>query len=80
MCGDNDARHLSPNALDALRERVMRAVAGGMSQTGAARVFGVSRQSVNAWQQRWRAGGARGLHSRPRGRPRQIQLLEFGKN
>ncbi|MDR7483407.1 MAG: helix-turn-helix domain-containing protein, partial [Armatimonadota bacterium] len=45
-----------------------------MSQAEAARVFGVSRQSVNAWHRRWRAGGARGLQSRPRGRPRQIQL------
>lgn len=69
-----DARHLSPPALDALRQRVIRAVAEGMSQAEAARVFGVSRQSVNAWHRRWRAGGARGLQFRPRGRPRQIQL------
>ena len=75
--GENDARHLSPDALDALRQRVMRAVAGGTSQAEAARVFGVSRQSVNAWQRRWRAGGTRALRSRPRGRPRQIQLQPY---
>jgi transposase len=40
----------------------------------AARVFGVSRQSVNAWHQRWRQGGRRALRSRPRGRPRRIRL------
>jgi len=34
---------------DALRERVIQAVRGGMSQAEAARVFGVSRQSVNKW-------------------------------
>ncbi len=69
-----DARHLSPGALDALRWRVIRAVSTGMPQTEAARVFGVSRQSVNAWHQRWRDGGRRALRSRPRGRPRQIRL------
>ena len=72
-----DARHFSPDALDALRERVIHAVVEGMSQTDAARVFGVSRQSVNAWYQRWRAGGARALRSRRRGRPRQIQLRPY---
>jgi transposase len=74
---EDDARRLSLDALDTLRERVMRAVAGGMSQTEAARTFGVSRQSVNTWQRRWRAGGARALRSRPRGRPRQIQLAPY---
>jgi len=69
-----DARHLSPAALDSLRQRVIRAVTEGMSQTEAARVFGVSRQSVNAWSRRWRTGGPRALRSRPRGRPRRIRL------
>jgi len=70
----DDARHLSPGALDALRRRVIRAVAGGIPQADAARVFGVSRQSVNAWHQRWRTGGLRALGSRPRGRPRAMRL------
>ncbi len=69
-----DARYLSPGALDALRRRVIRAVARGMPQAEAARVFGVSRQSVNAWHGRWREGGLRALRSRPRGRPRAIRL------
>ena len=45
-----------------------------MEQAVAARVFGVSRQSVNAWHHRWRQGGRRALRSRPRGRPRRIRL------
>jgi transposase len=45
-----------------------------MSQAEAARVFGVSRQSVHAWYRRWRVGGVRALRSRPRGRPRRIRL------
>jgi len=40
-----------------------------MSQAAAARLFGVSRQAVNAWARRHRQQGARGLGSRPRGRP-----------
>lgn len=72
-----DARHLSPAALDTLRRRVIRAVAGGIPQIQAARVFGVSRQSVNGWYQRWRAGGVRALRARPRGRPREIRLKPY---
>lgn len=61
-----DARHLSPQAQETLRLRVSRAVQGGMSQTEAARVFGVSRQSVNGWSQRRRQqGGVGALRARP---------------
>lgn len=45
-----------------------------MPQAEAARVFGVSRRSVNGWHRRWRTGGLRALRSRPRGRPRAIRL------
>ena len=69
-----ETRRLSPSAQDALRQRVMQAVRTGMSQTRAARTFGVSRRSVNGWHRRWRAHGARALRSRPRGRPSAIQL------
>jgi len=44
-----------------------------MSQAEAARIFGVSRQSVNGWHRCWRENGIRALRSRPRGRPSQIQ-------
>lgn len=70
----DDARHLSPGALDGLRRRVIRAVAGGMAQAEAARMFGVSRQSVNGWHRHWRHGGLRALRSRRRGRPRALRL------
>lgn len=69
-----DTRRLSPGAQEALRQRVLRAVAAGMPQAEAARVFGVSRRSVNGWHRRWRTGGLRALRSRPRGRPRAIRL------
>jgi transposase len=72
-----DARYLSPGALDTLRRRVMRAVSQGMSQAKAARVFGMSRQSVNGWHQRWREGGLRALRSKPRGRPNVRRLKPY---
>ncbi len=72
-----DIRFLSPAVQDALRERVIQAVRGGKSQTEAARIFGVSRQSVNKWYRWWVEKGKRGLRSRPRGRPSSIQLLPW---
>lgn len=63
-----DARSLSPDALDALRERVVAAVAGGMSQVAAARVFAVHRSAVNRWCQAAAGGGADALRTRKRGR------------
>jgi len=71
---EDDTRRLSPAALDVLRVRVMKAVAGGMTQSEASRVFGVSRQSVIAWQRRFRERGCVGLRSRRRGRPRRSAL------
>ena len=72
-----DARRLSPHAQEGLRLRVMRAVRSGMSQAAAARVFGVSRQSVNSWDQCRRADGFRALRARPRGRPRVLYLRPY---
>ncbi len=69
-----DTRSLSPEAQEAIRFRVIRAVNEGMSQAEAARVFGVARSSVNAWAKRWREEGNKGLKARPRGRPHKIRL------
>ena len=62
-----DARSLSADALDALRERVVAAIAGGMTQVEAARVFAVHRSAVNRWC-RAAGGGAAALKTRKRGR------------
>lgn len=72
-----DTRRLSPHAQEGLRLRVIRAVRTGMSQAEAARVFGVSRQSVNSWDQCQRTEGLRALRSRPRGRPRVLYLKSY---
>lgn len=63
-----DARTLSSEAQQALRERVVHALQGGMSQAAAARAFGVHRSAVNRWAQAARAGGTAALASRRRGR------------
>lgn len=69
-----DARALSKEALDGLRQRAVHAVRGGMSQTEAARVFGVSRVAVAKWMRLWREGGEAALKSGRKGRPRRIAL------
>ena len=72
-----DMRYMSPRAQDGLRVRVIRAVRAGMSQAEAARMFGVSRQSVNAWDQCQRAKGLTALRAQPRGRPRILHLKPY---
>ena len=61
-------------AQEDLRRRVVRAVAQGMKQTEAARVFGVARGTVNRWVQAYEQGGARALKAHRRGRPPQPRL------
>lgn len=69
----SDARYLTSEAQEALRIRVVAAVRGGMSQTEAAGVFGVSRASVNTWMKRSK-GGVRALRTGQRGRPKTPAL------
>lgn len=72
-----DTRCLSAGAQEALRRRVVQALREGVSQAQAARVFGVSRRSVNGWHRRWREGGLQALRARPRGRPQVLYLKPY---
>src|SRR5690349_19923668 len=64
----NDARRLTSSAQEALRERAVRAVVEqGMTQSEAARVFGVSRQTVCEWVGRFREDGEECFASKKRG-------------
>jgi transposase len=86
-----DARFLSPEAQAELRQRVINAVAGGMNQAAAARMFGVSRWSVVQWAKAHRARGPQALAAKRRGRrvgeagkltaaqARRIRALVVGK-
>jgi len=63
-----DARCLSPTAQEELRRRAVALVDEGRSQTEAAAVLDVSRQSVSEWVRAHRLGGEEALRARTRGR------------
>jgi len=54
---------------DALRQRAIRAVLGGMTHADAARLVGVARGTVTRWMARYRSEGEGGLAGKVRGRP-----------
>ena len=67
--GKQDARSLSAEAQEDLRRRAVEAVQKGLSQTEAARVFGVARGTVSRWRGLVERVGRRALKARRRGRP-----------
>jgi transposase len=70
----HDTRCLSPDAQEALRFRVVRAIRGGMKKAVAARAFGVSRTSIDRWLAIIALGNINSLKSKPRGRPKGTRL------
>ena len=64
-----DARSLPGEAQEDLRRRVVQAVEKGISQTEAARVFGVARGTVSRWMGLVESAGRGALKARRRGRP-----------
>jgi transposase len=64
-----DARSLPGQAQEDLRRRVVQAVEKGLSQTEAARVFGVARGTVSRWMGLVESAGRGALKARRRGRP-----------
>jgi transposase len=72
-----DTRKLSRSAAEAIRKQVVRAVIGqGMSQKGAAQIFGVTPESVCLWMKAYRTGGEKALCNKPLGRPKGQKLTE----
>lgn len=69
-----DARHLSPEAQEALRYGVVNAVEKGMSKSEAARVFSVSRTAIHHWTKAFEEQGARALKAKKRGRRHSSRL------
>jgi transposase len=72
--GKHDARSLSAEAQEDLRRRVVEAVQQGLTQTEAARVFGVARGTVSRWMGLVERVGRRALKARRRGRPAVSRL------
>jgi transposase len=69
-----DARHLSPDAQEALRYRVVNALENGMSKSEAARVFRVSRTAIHHWTKAVNEQGIRVLKAKKRGRRSSSRL------
>ena len=69
-----DARSLPAEAQEDLRRRVVEAVKGGLSQTEAARLFGLARGTVSRWMGMVERAGQRALKARRRGRPAVSRL------
>lgn len=69
-----DARKLSPEVQDALRERVVQALlTQGISISAAARTFGIHRATVSGWWNRFQRCGPEALASKKRGaKPRPL--------
>ena len=71
-----DARSLSSQAQQALRVQAVKAILEGMTQSEAARRFGVSRKTANAWMKQYCQGGTRALQAKPQGRPKGSSRLK----
>ena len=72
----DDTRKESQKGQDGIRRKVVRAVAGGMRQVEAARIFGVSRTSIWTWMKAYEISGDPGLASKKRGRKKGKTLNE----
>jgi transposase len=73
-----DTRHLSPQAQEQLRRRVLHAVLEKkLRKSAAAQVFHVSRSSIDAWIKALRQGGEAALRSGKRGRKPGIALTDM---
>jgi len=70
-----DFRSLPPAGQEQLRRKAVEAVLGGMTQVDAAGLFGVTRQAVGAWMERYARAGAAALKAQRRGRPRGSSRL-----
>ena len=65
-----DFRSLPPAGQEQVRRKAVEAVLGGMMHVEAARMFGVTRQAVGTWMERYDLAGAAALKAQRRGRPR----------
>lgn len=64
-----DARSLSSSAQEALRRKAVQAVLDGKTRIEVARIFGVARQTVDHWVNKYAVHGEHILKAKPKGRP-----------
>src|SRR4030042_4776595 len=67
---NKDARSLPAAAQEQLRRRAVQAVRDGMTQVEAARIFGVTRQTIGAWVKKTGNRSLDVLAAKPPGRPK----------
>lgn len=67
---NKDARSLPAAAQEQLRRRAVQAVRDGKSQVEAARIFGVTRQTVGTWVKKAGTRSLEVLAAKPQGRPK----------
>jgi transposase len=72
-----DFRKVPQKSQDEVRERAVKAVLSGESQTSVAKLFGVSRQSVNTWINNYKRKGKKTLVSKKRGNPQEPKLKGY---
>lgn len=76
MCR-RDARSLTPEAQQELRQRAIEALKRGMSQQSVASLLGVRRPTVAKWWALYKKKGTKALRARRRGRPPEPQLKGY---
>jgi transposase len=72
-----DARSLPPIAQEDLRQKAVNAVLDGRKQLDAAKMLGVTRQTVGKWMKKFRQGGEKALKAKRRGRPKGGSLVSW---
>lgn len=73
----HDFRNTSQKAQDEVRKRAVKAVLSGKTQTEVARIFGVSRSSVNIWTNKYKREGRQTLVSKKRGGAKEPKLKGY---
>lgn len=72
-----DFRNTTQKTQDEVRERTVKAVLSGKTQTEVAIMFDVSRQSVNIWVNKYRRKGKQTLVSKKRGGSKEPTLKGY---
>jgi len=66
-----DARSFSSETQEEIRRKAVQAVLEGKKHVEAARIFGVTRHTVDKWMKLYQTQGRVGLNAKPKGRPRR---------
>jgi transposase len=72
-----DARSLPAKAQEAIRRKAVNAVLDGMRKKEAAKIFGVTRQTIGKWIRAYKKGGEKELKAKRQGRPKGGTLLPW---